>query len=130
MEKEQLLKLIGSLIKAADGDLVDSKSCFPCPKEQHSHYKIVRDCFQKIYDEADYLKSRSFVNEIKGKSEKLGEMKAKIYRDPVKRRSHRDRLIEKLCDLNGVGDAKDYINIEHEQLYLTAIEHLGKCHDA
>ncbi|MES9970695.1 MAG: hypothetical protein ABW092_11730 [Candidatus Thiodiazotropha sp.] len=83
-----------------------------------------------MYDEANYAKSGSFFNETKEKSENFRDMKAQIYCDPIKRKSHRDGLIDKLCDLKTIDDAQIFINMEHEPLYLMALEHLGKCHDA
>jgi hypothetical protein len=130
MNKEQLLKLIGLLIKAADGELVDDKNCFPCPSDQHEHYKIVRDCLQKMYDEADFTQSSSFLNETKGKSEKFIAMKAKLYRAPIKRRSHREELIEMLCNIETIEKADNYINMQHKRLHVLALQNLGECNDA
>ena len=130
LNKAQLLKLIGSLIRAADGELVNKRSCFPCPPDQHEYYKSVRDCFQTMYKEADLTKSRVFKKEIAGKSDRLIEMKAKILSSPIKRQEHKDKLLVQLCELNKLDDALSYINIEHEPLFTIAVENLELCNDA
>ncbi|USH03833.1 hypothetical protein K6Q96_07540 [Grimontia kaedaensis] len=121
MRKAQLLKLIGSLIKAADGDLVNKPSCFPCPAEQHEYYKVIRDCFQVIYTDADYTKSQAFIIEMMGKSDGFIKMKSKILLIPAKRKSHREKLLAKLSDLNQIDNALVDINVEHEPLFRKAI---------
>ena len=113
LSKEQLLKLIGSLIRAADGDLVDKRGCFPCPPEQHEYYKSVRDCLQTMYEEADYAKSSAFQKEIAGKSDSFIELKAKMISVPIKRQAHKDKLLARLCDIKQLDNTSSYINIEH-----------------
>ncbi|MGY5739696.1 hypothetical protein ACXHQ8_13750 [Vibrio antiquarius] len=130
LNKEQLLRLIGSLIRATDGDLVNKHSCFPCPPDQHEYYKSVRDSFQTMYREAEFTKSRAFKKEIAGKSDSLIEMKAKMLSSPIKRQKHKDKLLAQLCDLNKLDDALNYINIEHVSLFTIAIENLQRCNDA
>jgi hypothetical protein len=130
MNKEQLLKLIGALIQVNDSHLVDNKSCFLCPDDQHEYYKIIRDCFQKIYEEADFTQTNLFLNETKGKSEQFVEMKTKLYRKPLKISAHRNELIEKICSLKNIEETKNYINISNKQLYEEALHYIEKCHDA
>jgi len=129
MSKEQLLKIIGSLIRATDGDLVNRRSCFPCPPDQHEYYKAIRDCFQTMYCDADYTKSSAFKKETTGKSDNFIEMKAKMLSAPIKRQAHKDKLLAQLCDLNQLDNASNYINIEHEPLFTKAVENLGRCND-
>lgn len=129
MSKEQLLKLIGSLIRATDGDLINSRSCFPCPPDQHEYYKVIRDCFQTIYCDADCTKSSAFKKETAGKSDNYIEMKAKMLSAPKKRQAHKDKLLDKLCDLNELDNASNYINIEHQPLFAKAVENLARCND-
>ncbi|MFO6423569.1 hypothetical protein [Motilimonas sp. KMU-193] len=129
MSKEQLLKLIGALIRVSDGDLVNKCSCFPCPQDQHEYYKVIRDCFQAMYWDADYTKSRAFKKEISGKSDNFTKMKVKMLSAPIKRQAHKDKLLEQLCDLNQLDNAYNYINIEHKPLFTQAVENLGKCND-
>lgn len=130
MSKEQLLRLIGSLIRAADGDLVNKRSCFPCPPDQHEYYKAVRDCFQTMYCEADYTKSNAFKKEIVEKSDSFIEMKAKMLSAPTKRQAHKDKLLTQLCDLNEIDNASNYINVENEPLFTKAVQNLARCNDA
>ena len=130
LNKDQLLKLIGSLIRATDGDLVNKRSCFPCPPDQHEYYKFVRDCFQTMYGEADYTKSIAFNKEIAGKSDSFIEMKAKMLSAPINRQAHKEKLLSQLCNLNHLDNASSYINIEHAPLFAKAVEYLGRCNDA
>ena len=83
-DKEKLLKLIGAFIETSDSDLLNNRNCFPCNKADHEYYKTIRDCFQQIYDEADYTCSNIFLSEVKGKTEKYIEMKSKILNEPNK----------------------------------------------
>jgi hypothetical protein len=128
--KERLLGLLGALIKAADSDLVNNRRTFPCKKEDHEHYKIVRNSYEKIFDKADYASSEKFLTSVKGKSEKFIQMKAKMFNDPVKRKAHRVEVLGKLCSLTTINEAKQYINVQHHGLYNQAMASLDKCSDA
>ncbi len=127
---EQLLGLVGAFIKVADGDLINKRSCFPCKPELHEYFKEIRDCYQQMYTEADYTHSIIFLNDVQGKPEKIREMKAKLFNDPVKRNNHREDLIEKLCNISTIEEAHSYINIEHHALYAKALKNIDKCSGA
>ena len=122
--------MIGAFIRAADSDLVNNRKCFPCDKDDHKHYKEIRDCFKRIYDDADFTCSNSFQANVQGKSEQFIQMKSKIFNDPVKKKAHREELLEKLCSLATINEAKDYINLQHVELYNQALASLAKCRDA
>jgi hypothetical protein len=129
-DKERLLGLLGALIKAADSDLVNNRRCFPCKKEDHEHYKAIRNSYLKIYDEANFASSEKFLTSVKGKSEKFIQMKAKMFNDPVQRKAHMADVLDKLCSLTTINEAKQYINVEHHELYNQAMLSLEKCSDA
>lgn len=130
MNKEQLLSLLGSLIRASDGELVESRSCFPCPERDREKYIVVRDRIQKMVAEADFSKSELFQAETAGKPAEYSAMKARILGAPNKRAEHRSRLLDKLTDLGAVGEAGNYINAEHHDLHNELIRALSECHDA
>jgi len=130
MNKEQLLSLLGSLIRVSDGELVENRSCFPCPERDREKYIVARDSIQKMVAEADISKSELFQAEIAGKSAEYSAMKARILSAPTKRAEHRSRLLNKLTDLGSVGEAGHYINAEHHGLYNELIRVLSECHDA
>ncbi|MTT53685.1 hypothetical protein F1529_14460 [Alcanivorax sp. VBW004] len=130
MNKEQLLRLLGSLIRASDGELVENKSCFPCPERDRAKYIVVRDCIQKMVAEADISRSDSFQDESAGKSEEYSAMKARILGAPTKRAEHRSMLLNKLTDIGTVDEAGYFINAEHRGLHNELIRALSECHDA
>lgn len=127
---EQLLGLVGAFIKVSDGDLINKRSCFPCRPEHHEFFKAIRDCYQQMYTEADYTHSNIFLNDVQGKSEKTIEMKTKLLNDPIKRTSHREELIDKLCNISTIEEAHSYVNIEHHALYAKALKNMEKCNGA
>lgn len=129
LDQEQLLMMLGAFIEAADADLVDNRKCFPCNPRDHEHYKAIRDCFKIIYDEADFTQSNEFQASVQGKDDKFIQVKSKIFNDPVKKMTHRAMLLDKLCSLSTLTEAKNYINLQHHELYNRAVVSLAKCSD-
>lgn len=84
-DKQKLLGLLGAFIKVTDSHLVNNRRCFPCKKEDHEHYKIIRDNYKKMFDEADFSTSEKFLKSVKGKSESYIQMKVKLFSAPVKK---------------------------------------------
>jgi len=126
-DKERLLNLLGALIKVADADLVNNRKSFPCEKEDHELYQTIRDNFQRIYSEADFTCSSLFLSDVQGKSDKFVQMKSKIFNEPTKKQAHRTELLNKLCSLATINEAKEYINVQHNELYNQSLECLEKC---
>lgn len=130
MNKGQLLRLIGSLIKVSDGGLVENRACFPCSESHRVKFIIVRDCIQKMYEEADFSRSQCFQDTIEGKSSEFIAMKVKILSSPARKAEHRELLLEKLTDIQAVEEAGYYINGEHRELHEKLIYALSECHGA
>ena len=83
-----------------------------------------------MYKEADFTQSNEFLTSVQGKTDKLIQMKSKIFNDPVKKKAHRENLLDKLCSLSTIDEAKNYINLQHHELYRHAISSLAKCSGA
>ena len=130
MNKQQLLILLGSLIRASDGELVESRSCFSCPERDREKYIVVRDCIQKMVAEEDISKSDFFQAETAGKSEEYSATKARILGTPTKRAEHRSMLLNKLTDIGALDEVGYFINAEHRGLHNELIRFLSQCHDA
>lgn len=130
MNKGQLLRLIGSLIKASDGGLVENRACFPCSENHREKFVFMRDCVQKMYEEADFSRSQCFQDTTEGKSAEFIAMKTKIHSSPTRKAEHRELLLGKLTDIQAAGEAGYYINIEHRDLHEKLVYALSQCHDA
>lgn len=126
-DKERLLNMVGAFIKVADADLVNNRKIFPCKKEDHKNYQTIRDSFQTMYSEADFTCSDRFLVSVKGKSDKFIQMKSKIFNEAAKKKAHREVLLDKLCSLATISEAREYINVQHNELYNQALECLEKC---
>lgn len=96
LERKEVFALILGLVRTNDWDIfqdVASKHPSDLPPHDVAMHMKIGATLRDLIATYDFVESPAFNRVVSGRSQQFVEMKARLEREPVKRREHQDKLL-------------------------------------